>query len=225
MPSITTLAVAGNSIVATYDDDSRQLFAPTSGGFWVPSAGPVNTETGDNGGDGNSNDDDTDPSPTPPTPEDPDPIAPSNGTDLYNPYRAIGISVGGDWDSHIARTGRGGTDYPYGGGTAIKAPAAGTLHISGGSGDYAAGNIGSAGLRSILYLDKTFKRKKKRGRNEGEGPLRAIVFQHQSKFGRAKHYNRGDIIGYTGNTGNGVYHLHVHGLDRGGARLDYVKFF
>lgn len=224
MASPISIALVGNNLLTTFDNGDTQFYVPTSTGLYIPRGGTSNSDVGDNGGDGTSEDDDTDPNPDAPAPDDPDPVTTPTGSDLYNPWKAIGLSVGGDWETHVKRAGRGGADFPYGGGTPIKAPAAGTLHISGGSGEYAAGTIGSAGMRSILYLDKTYTRKKPRGSAEANGPMRAVVFQHQSKFGRAKHYNKGDIVGYTGNTGNGVYHLHVHGLDRGGSRVDFLKF-
>jgi hypothetical protein len=230
MPDISAVIPYGNSMVIEYDDGTRVLCISTGNDRWLPIAGAASPfGDGDNGGDGTSADDDTDPEPDAPPAEEPDPVKPPvNGIDLYNPWKKYGISQ--SWEGHINTAGRGGIDMPIPYGTPIKSPADGTLHISGGSGEYAAGWVGSAGRRSILYLDKKFTRKKPRGSREAQGPMRAIVFQHQSKFGRAKHYNRGDILGYTGASANGAdyggdVHLHVHGLDAGGARTDLFKYF
>jgi len=204
----------GNQMVVDLDDDTQLIFVPTGNGRWLAASnydGGDDSEIGEGGGPGTGDDSDDDASPG----------------DLYNPWKSVPISQ--SWESHIQTAGRGGIDYPLAYGTAIKAPAAGTLHTSGGSGEYAAGQVGSAGRRSILYLDKTFSRTKPKGSVEAAGPMRAIVFQHQSQFGAAKHYNRGEVLGYSGASANGSdyggdVHLHVHGLDRGGSRLDFLKF-
>lgn len=218
MATVVAVRRFGNQLSVEYDDGTRMLMYDTGQDFWVASGQQTDngdgSEVGDNGGPGDSSDDDSD----------------TSTASLYNPWKNIAPSVGGTWNDHIARTGRGGTDYPLAYGTAIKAPADGTLHTSGGSGEYAAGYVGSAGRRSILYLDKTYSRKKPKGPNEATGPMRAIVFQHQSAMGDAKHYTRGQVIGYSGASANGSdyggdTHLHIHGLDRGGSRVDYLKFF
>lgn len=228
MPDITFLSVVGNQMLVTFENDATQFFSPTPAGLWIPVSDAPPDDVGDDGGDGASEDDDTDPEPAAPPPEPPDPPKPpANGVDLYNPWKNVPIT--GSWQNHMSYS-LGGIDYPLSYGTPIKAPANGTLHISGGSGDYAAGQVGSAGRRSILYLDKKFARKKARGPREGEGPMVAIVFQHQSQFGRAKHYNKGDIIGYSGASANGSnyggdIHLHIHGLNRAGARVNFLNYF
>jgi hypothetical protein len=68
----------------------------------------------------------------------------------YNPWS--GYRISNSWAGHMSYS-LGGEDYPLAYGTALKAPAAGTLRTSGGSGEFAAGWIGSAGRRSILMLD------------------------------------------------------------------------
>lgn len=227
--ALASIRLLGNNLLGVFEDGSTQMFAPSTSGLYLPRGGGGGTDIGDDGGDGGSADDDTDPNPTAPPAEDPDPIPPppTPGVDLYNPWKNVPIT--GSWLNHMSYS-AGGIDYPLAYGTAIKAPANGTLHISGGSGEYAAGQVGSAGRRSILYLDKRFPRKKARGPREAAGPMVAIVFQHQSKFGRAKHYNRGDIIGYSGASANGSdyggdVHLHIHGLDRSGARVNFLNYF
>lgn len=235
MSEPVNLQLVGNNILATYDNDSTQFFVPTASGLFIPRGGAPDgkngtpsSNDGDNGGTGTSADDDTDPTPNAPAPPDPEPVKSSpNGIDLYNPWKNVPIT--GSWQNHMSYS-AGGIDYPLSYGTPIKAPASGTLHISGGSGEWAAGQVGSAGRRSILYLDKKFPRKKPRGTREGEGPLVAIVFQHQSKFGQAKHYDRGDVIGYSGASANGSdyggeVHLQVHGLNRSGSRLNLLNYF
>lgn len=234
MPTLVSIRPVGNNLLATYDNDSTQMIIPTAGGFWVPRGaftGP-GANDGEAGEDGSSADDDTDPKPTAPPPDDPDPVeAPSNGVDLYNPWKNVPVS--GTWENHMSYS-LGGIDLPLAYNTPLKAPANGTLHINGGSGEYAAGVVGSAGRRAILYLDKKFPRKKARGIREGEGPMVAVVLQHLAKFGRAKHYNKGDIIGYSGASAvvGGVLddygsdvHLQVHGLNRSGSRVNFFNYF
>ncbi|WP_120338141.1 hypothetical protein [Cryobacterium soli] len=108
----------------------------------------------------------------------------------------------------------GGIDYPLGYGTALPAPASGTLRISGGRGEFAAGEVGSAGRRSILTLDKPIL------------GLVAIVWQHQSRFADPGHYNEGETSGWSGASANGNdwggdVHLHTHGLLESGIRVDW----
>lgn len=227
MVSTTGIRHVGSNLVAYRDNGTQRFFVPTPGGLFLPTANPDdNTDVGDDGGDGTSADDNTDPNPGSTDPGEPDPIT-SSGIDLYNPWK--GIPFSGTWEDHMSYS-AGGIDLPLAYGTPLKAPANGTLHVSGGSGEYAAGQIGSAGRRSILYLDKSFPRKKPRGTRESNGPMVAIVFQHQSRFGKAKHYNRGDILGYSGASANGndyggEIHLHIHGLDRDGARVNFFNYF
>lgn len=144
---------------------------------------------------------------------------------MHNPFK--GWKVTGNWLDHVGTpaypakgsTGysAGGTDYPLPYGTALPAPASGTLRISGGTGEFAAGQIGSAGRRSILILDEPIR------------DLVAIVFQHQAKFGDAKHYDEGATLGQSGASANGKdfggdIHLHIHGLDKHGNRLDFTLY-
>jgi hypothetical protein len=68
------------------------------------------------------------------------------------------------------------------------------------------------------------------GYTEAAGPITAIVFQHQSAFGTdLQHYSKGAIVGRSGASANGTNyggdtHLHVHGLDAAGNRVDFIKF-
>lgn len=150
-----------------------------------------------------------------------------NGT-IYNPW--AGRSQGYEWESHRTYS-AGGSDYPcYN--ENLPAPASGVLHTSGGSGEFAAGNIGSAGLRSVLYLDTPVARTIAKSTTlmngstyEADGPMTHIVFQHQSSMGvHMQHYNQTEIVGVSGNTGGADYHLHIHGLQANGARVDFDKF-
>lgn len=133
----------------------------------------------------------------------------------FNPWS--GYRMTGTWQDHMSYS-LGGEDYPLGYGTGLKAPASGTLRTSGGSGEKAAGWIGSAGRRSILDLDTPI------------GAMASIVFQHQSAFGtHGKHYNEGEILGWSGASANGKdyggdVHLHVHGLTADGRRVPFTQY-
>lgn len=133
---------------------------------------------------------------------------------MYNPWS--GYRMTGTWQDHLSYS-LGGEDYPLAYGTALAAPASGTLRTSGGSGEFAAGWIGSAGRRSILMLDTPVS------------DLVAIVFQHQSSFGTAGWYKQGSTIGKSGASANGKdwggdVHLHVHGLRANGTRVQFTKY-
>jgi hypothetical protein len=128
----------------------------------------------------------------------------------FNPFDAWPIT--GTWADHMSYS-AGGEDYPTPYGYVFPAPASGILRSSGGSGEWAAGWIGSAGRRSILSLDTPIR------------DLTAIVFQHQAIFGREGHYAEGDPgCGTTGASANGSdwggdVHMHWHGLNANGSRL------
>lgn len=146
----------------------------------------------------------------------------------YNPW--AGYPVTGSWADHGSYS-AGGVDYPLGYGTTLVAPAAGTLRISGGSGEFAAGWVGSAGRRSILELDAPIGRldPAESYPPEAAGPMVAVVVQHQSEFGTAGPVVEGAPMGTSGASANGAdyggdVHLHVHGLDAAGNRLDFTKF-
>jgi hypothetical protein len=135
---------------------------------------------------------------------------------MYDPFS--GWRTTGTWQDHMSYS-AGGIDKPLPFGTPLRAPAAGTLRTSGGSGEYLAGHVGSAGRRSILTLDDPVLN------------LKAIVFQHQSKFGDEEHYEEGEILGWSGastansrgviNERGGDVHLHDHGLTALGTRVDW----
>jgi hypothetical protein len=126
----------------------------------------------------------------------------------------------------------GGVDYPLAYGTGIKAPASGVLHSvqTGGTSDVDTGWVGSAGRRSILVLDTDYPRQHPAQTGEGTGDLRAIVFQHQSVLGtHNKHYAKGVVLGKSGASANhqdygGDVHLHVHGLNAAGQRVNLLNF-
>lgn len=144
---------------------------------------------------------------------------------MYNPFSEFGIS--GTWLDHVGvpvypakgSTGysAGGLDAPCGYGTELYAPAAGTLRTSGGSGEFEAGWVGSAGRRSVFDLD------------DPVSDLVAIVLQHQSKFGTEKHYEQRELFGWSGASANGKdrggdIHLHHHGLTASGRRVDWTRY-
>jgi hypothetical protein len=145
---------------------------------------------------------------------------------VYNPWG--GIRVSGDWLNHLSYS-DGGTDYPTSYGTALAAPATGTLAISGGSGEFAAGWQGSAGRRAVLRLDNPAQRRIAAQQKEAPGDMVAIVFQHLAAFSPAGRYAAGAIVGKSGASAGGVdyggdVHLHVHGLTGAGGRVDFTKF-
>lgn len=197
MANVSSVSEFGNQLVVNFDDGTRKLAVPTGRGIWLVA--------GAGGG--------TDPS----------------TSDLYNPF-GTDLSVGGDWQSHLDRTDglRGGNDWPFAVGTPLPAPGAGILQSNntGGLGDLDTGDVGAAGLRSILWLDTPAPRKQPKGNAEADGPMEGIVFQHQSSMGtHDQHYAKEEILGYSGDTGNAVAHLHIHGITRAGERVDYLKFF
>jgi hypothetical protein len=137
----------------------------------------------------------------------------------YNPF-GLGLSSGGTWADHLARTNglRGGEDWPLGYGTTLPAPAAGTLRISGGSGEFAAGWAGSAGRRAVLELTTPIN------------DVVAVVLQHLSSFSAAGVYAEGVSLGLSGASANGDdyggdVHLHVHCLTSSGARRKFTDYF
>lgn len=145
--------------------------------------------------------------------------------DYFSP--AFGIS--GDWEAHWDYS-RGGTDNPMPNGTPIQAPAAGTLV------NY--GNTDGAGLKSILIFDTTFPRKIAasntlmngvyRETDAGAAPAASWVMQHLQSQSPAGHYNQGDVIGLSNNTGSSTGpHLHHHllaGTTIDDRRMDFMKF-
>lgn len=138
---------------------------------------------------------------------------------MYNPFS--GWKVTGTWADHLSYS-LGGIDQPLPFNTALPAPASGTLRTSGGSGEFKAGHVGSAGRRAILMLDKPVM------------GLVAIVFQHLSAFGTEGHYDEGQTLGRSGastirangtvNEYGGDIHLHSHGLLANGARVDWFGY-
>lgn len=144
----------------------------------------------------------------------------------YNPYE--GWPVTGTWLEHLSYS-LGGTDYPLGYGTNLPAPGTGTLRTSGGLGEFAAGWVGSAGRRAILTLDTPVKRQIAAQSQEGSGDMVAVVFQHASEYNAAGRYSAGEIIGKSGASADGVnyggdIHLHIHGLNAAGQRVDFTKY-
>ena len=200
MPAPKHIQESGNGLVILMDDGSKIFTIPLPGGLWRVAGSP-----GD---------------------------APAVGT-IYNPW---GSSLTGTWEDHASYS-AGGSDWGLAYGTNILAPSAGILHTAGGSGEFACGNVGSAGRRSILYLDTPIPRIVAKSSTlmngstyEGDGPMTHIVFQHQSAMGaNMEYYNQGDVCGYSGASANGSdyggdTHLHVHGLQSDGTRVDFMKF-
>lgn len=202
MPNIQLAHVIGSMLRIQYDDGTTDFGYNNGLGQWVFGSDTIDTT--------------------------PDPGAPAGSGAIYNPWASYTIS--GTWADHMSYS-LGGIDYPLSYGTKIYAPASGTLHTSGGSGEYQAGWVGSAGRRSILYLDTDVARvATTMEQGEGTGPMHAIVFQHQSQFGTdGAHYTMGSACGLSGASANGDNyggdtHLHVHGLTAGGNRVDFLNF-
>jgi hypothetical protein len=111
--------------------------------------------------------------------------------------------VSDGWNEHLARGSRGGIDYAVGMRTPIPAPSNGRLENrpdnGNGFGNYIRFHHGDGFVDEYLHLDSFV----------GEG-----------------NYSQGQIIGYTGNTGNSTGpHVHWHLINPNGVRvnpLDYV---
>lgn len=217
MPYVTSVRQLGDSLTVHFDDGSQKIAYPTGRGIYI-----VKTLLTDDTAVTNTGEDPT-PTPTPSA----DPTSPDG---IYNPW--AGQNITGTWAYHISTTGRGGIDYPLAYGTSIKAPASGTLHSAntGGLSDTDTGWVGSAGRRSILVLDTQFPRVNPAEPGEASGDLFAIVFQHQSVMGTNNtHYAEGQVCGKSGASANGEdyggdVHLHVHGLNASGQRVNLLNF-
>lgn len=145
---------------------------------------------------------------------------------MRNPFAAWKPS--GTWEEHASYS-EGGTDYPTPYGTSVASPASGTLRYD----DWK----GTAGRRATLLLDTPAPRVAPRsttvmlgGGREAEGPMVAIVFQHLSAAPVERWYAEGaaDMVrtgaSASGKDWGGDVHMHVHGLDAVGRRLDFTKF-
>lgn len=137
---------------------------------------------------------------------------------VYNPF--TGWPVTGTWLEHLSYS-DGGTDYPLGYNSDLPAPAAGTLQNH--------GMVGSAGRRATLWLDTPVARQIAAETREGAGPMVGIVFQHAASYNAERHYTAGEIIGKSGASANGSdhggdVHLHIHGVNAAGQRVDFTKF-
>ena len=144
-------------------------------------------------------------------------------TIMQNPWGR----VTGTWEDHASYS-EGGTDYPLGYGTALRAPASGNLVNNGW--------VGSAGRRATFYFDQAVKRVVPPSRTRMLGgyvehncDMTALVFQHAKGYLGNAHFAAGALIGYSGASANGVdyggdVHLHIHGQCIHGARVDFMKF-
>jgi len=130
----------------------------------------------------------------------------------YNPFDISTIT--GTWEDHASYS-LGGEDFPLAYGTTIYAPAAGTWRVTGGTGEFKAGWVGSAGLRGILELTSPI------------GDMVAIAFQHLSDVGFAGPKAEQQGLAFSGASANGKLrggdvHLHVHGLTANGTRVPFT---
>lgn len=157
---------------------------------------------------------------------------PGPGPGGLHDYFSEITGITGTWEDHSSYS-RGGTDWGFGMGTAIKAPAAGTLV------NY--GNTDGAGLKSILIFDTPVARKIPasstlmngvyRETDAGSADAASFVIQHLDSQVAAGHYNQGETIGFSGNSAGpgstGDVHLHAHllaGTTIDDRRLDFMKF-
>jgi murein DD-endopeptidase MepM/ murein hydrolase activator NlpD len=111
------------------------------------------------------------------------------------------------WQNHLARTSglRGGVDIVAAVGTPVYARTAGVM--------LQVPNDGSAGNSCRFHHDAN--------------PGWYDVFSHLSRYVGAsgQHFNAGDIVAYSGNSGNVDQHLHWHLVDPSGARRNPWDYF
>lgn len=204
MSIVTHIEQYGNQLAVLFDDGTRRLAYPTVGGLWLLAAY-----------------------------EDPTPEPPEPGEGLYNPW--ANQAETGSWFNHASYS-AGGVDYDPGDGSPILAPGNGSIYITGnpvGPFEYEASTTvsGGAGRRTVLMLDQEYTRKQpaESPPPEGGGTLKAIVFQHMSSQRAAGPILRGQSLGVIGGSGLGsengyAVHIHVHGLNAAGQRVDFRKF-
>jgi hypothetical protein len=208
--TINKIQQLGNQYLVRLSNGATVYCVPTMGEIWIAAANSFTDVV------------------TPPEPE------------IYNPWGNMRTGHLDDWESHASYS-AGGDDWGLAYGTDILAPAAGILRSANqGSGEFQTGGspqVGSAGRRSHLVLDSAFPRIVAKSATlmngasyEADGPITHIVFQHQSAMGvDGAHFNKGDVIGQSGASADGSdyggdTHLHVHGLQSSGARVDFIKF-
>ena len=118
-------------------------------------------------------------------------------TDSRDPYVS--------WQHHLIRAGRGGVDLVAVVDTPVYAPTAGVWRWL--PDNYSAGNSGQFG--------------------HDANPGWSDVFSHLSRYvgWSGKHFEQGEVIAYTGNTGGVDQHLHRHLLDPEGERQNPWLYF
>jgi hypothetical protein len=198
----------GNGLMVHFTDTTRVLCVPTSTPVWLPVSGAAG--------------------PPPPTDPDNPPVDPGNpGTGLTNPW--AGWPVTGSWEDHSWYS-QGGTDRPLPYGTPLVAPEAGSIVRTSWT--------DLAGRRTEFRFNNTYARQRAASTTlmngisrEAQGPMVSLVLQHQAEMYPLGAYPKGATIGVSGasadpDDGNygGDVHLHYHGLDASGARLDFDKF-
>lgn len=211
MARVLSIQQLGNQYKVNFNDGTNVVCYPTMGGLFV-----ARNQTGVY---------DPDPDPNTDPPDNPPDGSPDS---LYNPWADTNSQ--GSWEDHRTYS-QGGKDYSLGYGTQLVAPAAGILR----AGTW----TDAAGRRQVLDLYNAYYRVKPASltlmngaTREAEGPMTAIVFQHLSTFGVEGVKARTDNLGKSGASASpsqgdygGDIHLHIHGLDRAGSRLDFWKFF
>lgn len=115
-----------------------------------------------------------------------------------------GSRISDGWAEHLARGSGGGIDFAVGSGTPIKAPTSGRVEnrpMTNGYGNYIRFHHGDGYIDEFLHL--------KDGGFVAEG-----------------NYNQGDVIGYTGSTGNSTGpHVHWHLINPAGKRVNPADFW
>jgi murein DD-endopeptidase MepM/ murein hydrolase activator NlpD len=151
---------------------------------------------------------------------------PPTGEDLVD-FWTPDFTITEVWDEHASYS-HGGTDWGMPVGTPLKASAPGNIRNF--------PNIDGAGLKTMLQFDGAYERKIAASTvlmngDYYENPTATAVsqmFQHMSSQITEKHVETGDVIGYSGNTGDSTGpHLHMHllaGDEVGSDRLDFMKF-
>jgi len=198
MANVKHIRALGNQLVVTMDDGSVIYTYPTGGDMWIATY-------------------------VAPVEPDPDPEPTGTLTDYFSPA----FTMTGDWEAHASYS-RGGTDWGMVVGTDIRAVADGTVV------NYP--NIDGAGLKTMLVFDTPKVRKiaasttLMNGTYRENGTANGISFMMQHLSGQVPdgHYNMGDTVAISGNTGTTTGpHLHAQilaGTSVGSDRMDFMKF-
>lgn len=150
----------------------------------------------------------------------------AGGGRLWDPWAGNVMPWNWNWNQHKANSanGEGGQDFDLSYGTALQSPGTGIL-VDGGD-EAGSPSAPGRGQWTKLVLDVPVERNPvPLGTSEPDGPLVSVAFQHQSRKGSlGARYSPGQVLGYSGNSGNVPAHLHVHGFNADGSRVDFMKY-